>query len=396
MPYRLRNLALEPYRLFFTAGSLYAIVAVGIWFTWLHALDHSIILFNWLEPPHFIHAHVMLYGVIGLYVFGFILTAFPRFVEQPLPNPKWVFSLWLAFLLSQVFLVIGTFTPGPWMVLAGIFEALSYLALWVTLARLYLRSGNFRQNKQPAFLLIALLFGAAGVILSYLYYGLHLDQRFYTLSVEVGTYGYLLLLIVAITYRVVPFFTGKIIADYVPRRGKFTLEIVLALIVLRIGLMVSLSPSLIQNYLSWALNLVLLGVLAREWWSWLPKKMAQAPMLKVLYLGLTWVLIFLGFSAYEIIVHLLRPDAPVFPVIYTPALHALYVGCFGTLLLGISTRVVRGHGGLPIVADKMLLAALLSIQLAAVLRVVIPLLGLRWPGLIGQNYWAGFFWCVAF
>jgi uncharacterized protein involved in response to NO len=77
-------------------------------------------------------------------------------------------------------------------------------------------------------------------------------------------------------------------------------------------------------------------------------------------------------------------------------LHALYIGSFGTLLLGISTRVVRGHGGLPLVADKSMLAALVSIQLAALIRILLPVLEGTWPELAGKNYWAGLLWCLAF
>src|SRR5262249_45351040 len=68
---------------------------------------------------------------------------------------------------------------------------------------------------------------------SYLYYIFHVSVGFYQYSIELGTYAYLLLLIVSITYRIVPFFTGRIIPDYVPRRGRYTLEILLAFILLR-------------------------------------------------------------------------------------------------------------------------------------------------------------------
>jgi uncharacterized protein involved in response to NO len=396
MKFQLKNFLIEPYRLFFALGSLYAVLAVGGWFAYLHALDHDTPLFSFTEGPAFVHAHMMIYGVIGCYVFGFILTAFPRFVDQPLPGPKVIVTLAAALLASQLFLILGSVADLKWMAVAGVFEAGSYFFLGAYLTRLYLRSRNFGDKKQPVFVLMAIFFGFIGVVMAYLYYAARLPLLFYSLSVELGTYAFLLFLVVAITYRIVPFFTGKVVPGFVPRRGPYTLEIALALIVLRLILGQVFAESLLGNYLSWSLNLLLLVVLAMEWRRWIPKNIGQTPILFVLYLGLFWILVFLGFSAYEILAHLADREAAVFPLLRTPALHALYIGCFGTLLLGISTRVVRGHGGLPIVADRWMLAAILAIQIAALIRVVLPILESRWPALAGRNYWAGIFWCFAF
>ncbi|KAA0221010.1 hypothetical protein EDM76_13855, partial [bacterium] len=61
----IKNLFLEPYRLFFAGGSLYAVLAVALWFTWLHLLDHQISWFDFRVGPAQYHSHVMLFGVMG-------------------------------------------------------------------------------------------------------------------------------------------------------------------------------------------------------------------------------------------------------------------------------------------------------------------------------------------
>ncbi|GEM_PF-3578268 len=375
MQFKFKNLLLEPYRLFFSVGPLYAILSVGIWFAYFFLLEHRVSFLAWKQAPLQIHSHLMIYGVIGFYVFGFILTAFPRFVNQPLPSASQILLLWTGLLLSQIFLILGTFYQEKWMGFAAVFEIASYMGLLGLLTRLYIKEGKFRQNSQPIFILTALFFGVLGSLFFYLTAAFHLSMEFYRLSTELGTYLYLLFLVVSITYRIVPFFTGSVIAGYIPRRGRFTLQIVLAVMLFHLLSLLLFENFKIYDPLSRILNLTLFLILAREWKNWLPSKIRQAPMLMVLYVGLAWILVFLGFNAAS------------FPLSPTSALHALFVGAFGTLLLGISTRVVRGHGGLPLVADPWMLVALLLLQMAAILRVFFP---------VATAYWGGLLWCIAF
>lgn len=390
------NLLLEPYRLFFVGGSLYALLTVAFWLTWLHLLDHGISWLEFREGPNQAHGHVMLFGVMGFYVFGFILTAFPRFIDQEPVSRRAVAAWFFGMLSSQFCFVLGSFGSRTWMMLAGILQTATYLSLLFHLLRLYLGSKKWREDRQPRFLLLALGGGTLGVLFSYLYYAAGLSFTFYTLSVELGTYAYLFLLVVSITYRIVPFFAGKVIPEYEGRRGAHTLTIVALLILLRLLLVTLWEGSARQHYASWSINLALLATLLAEWWRWKPWQAKKTPILFVLFLGLSWMLIFLGFSGYELLYHLLNPQAGVYPVLRTPALHALFVGAFGTLVLAISTRVVRGHGGLPIVADRWTLIALLSMQVAALWRVFVPVLFGSSGSLWLRPYWSGLFWCLAF
>ncbi|MFO1519836.1 MAG: NnrS family protein [bacterium] len=396
MKFAFKNLLLEPYRLFFGFGALYSVSFMAVWFEWLLSLSHHAPFAEWQLESAAVHSHTLIYGVIGFYVFGFSLTAFPRFVGHALPGPRTLLPLWSALLLSQIFLLLGAFKAPFWIIPAAFFEAGSYLVLTALLTRFYLRQPGRGGNRQPVFILIALFSGGMGSLFFHLFSIFRLPIVFYRLSLEIGTYPFLLLLVVSITYRIVPFFTGRIVPGYTPLRGKYTLEIVTGLLLLRLTASFFPLGLKIQNFSMWILNLALLFVLGREWKGWLPSRLRQAPILMVLYLGLGWILIFLGFSGFELVYHLAKPEAAAFSLFSTPSLHALYVGAFGTLLLGISTRVVRGHGGLPMVADPWMLLSLLCIQAAALIRVFFPVLGLYWKAFGAQTHWAGFFWCLAF
>ena len=74
--------------------------------------------------------------------------------------------------------------------------------------------------------------------------------------------------------------------------------------------------------------------------------------------------------------------------------HALTIGCFATLLIGLGTRVTLGHSGLPMQVDKPVKLMFLGIQMVAILRVLADMLP-------GQNgYWlyiaAAALWLVCF
>jgi uncharacterized protein involved in response to NO len=55
------------------------------------------------------------------------------------------------------------------------------------------------------------------------------------------------------------------------------------------------------------------------------------------------------------------------------ATHALTVGAIGGLILGMMTRTARGHTGRPLKASAPETAAFVLIQLAAAVRVFLPL-----------------------
>jgi uncharacterized protein involved in response to NO len=82
------------------------------------------------------------------------------------------------------------------------------------------------------------------------------------------------------------------------------------------------------------------------------------------------------------------------------AMHALTIGFFSSMLIGMVSRVTLGHSGRPVLADDAMWTAFWLMQVAAVLRVlgdlVLPMGGLLltassvvWLGAIGL-------WAVAY
>jgi uncharacterized protein involved in response to NO len=383
-----RNLLLQPYRLFFGTGVLYAILAMGVWAAWLSAPE--------LMPSHAslslvaLHAHVMIYGVTGFYVFGFLLTAFARWANQPFPSPRTLLGLWGAMVIGQSALLGAVATKSALLaVTAAIAESGAYLLLLTLLLRWHRRSGL--SEHQPRYVIIALISATAGVLLFYVHWLFPAHSTLQSASTSLGVYAYLLFLVVAITYRIVPYFAGNIVANYKPHRGKHTLAWVIGLITVRL-----IASLWLDFRIAWTADVMLAIVLAKEWIGWFARGIPRVPILFVLFIGFFWILVFLGFSGVELINNLSVPFGAATPLFRTPALHALLVGAFGTLLIAISTRVVRGHGGLPIRADAFVLAALLLMQTATLIRVTTPIAAYFIPVPPGLLHWAAGLWTLAF
>ena len=396
-PWRIRNLLIEPYRVFFATGALYAAGAMAVWAAWL--LAPGAIHLPWAVPPTLVHAHVMIYAVVGFYVFGFLLTAFPRWVNQPSVSRRQLVTIHGALVLGQLALFLGVFWRPGWMVAAAVLELAAYgmlLGCLIARYRAYCRApGLGKDTSQPRYVLLALATGAGGIVCFYL--GLLFPQvsELTLASVEFGVYGYLLLLVISITYRIVPFFAGRVIEDYTPVRGRHTLGLAALLIVIRMASAAALNDLPGHWLLAWSADLLLLGLLLREWRGWFARGVPRVLMLAVLFIGFFWIITFLSFSGYELVATLLSHRLPLGPIFRTPALHAILVGAFGTLLLAISTRVVRGHGGLPITADAFVGIPILLIQVATIARVFIPLVPSAIPNMT-LVYGAGILWTTAF
>ena len=75
-------------------------------------------------------------------------------------------------------------------------------------------------------------------------------------------------------------------------------------------------------------------------------------------------------------------------------LHALTIGCFSTLLIGMATRVTLGHSGLPMKVGRPINLMFIGIQLVAILRVLADILPIQ------TGHWlyvaAGAVWLACF
>jgi len=127
-------------------------------------------------------------------------------------------------------------------------------------------------------------------------------------------------------------------------------------------------------------------------YSWGFSQSFKNPLLAILHIGFSWVGIAMLLSAVQSAAQFFSHDT-LFIFGQAP-LHALTIGCFATLMIGMGTRVTFGHSGLPFKVDmglKLMFAGIQSVAVMRVLAEVLPLQHGNWLYLASGLVWLASF-----
>lgn len=354
------------FRPFFLLAGLSATLLM---LTWSWGWNHAFAVGNYYGHLGW-HAHEMLFGYAVAVVAGFLLTAVRNWTGVDTLTGTPLAGLALLWLAAR--LLPGV--PGvPGALLAAV--DLAFLPLLaVSLFGPLWRSEN-RVNRVFPFLLLGM--AAANLLV-------HLQA----LGLAAATAGpgttlvlnLLMLLIVLVGGRVLPFFTSRAVAGAAPVTRAWlesaTFASLGALTLLQLaGDWPAISASLcVTVALTQFLRLA-------GWWH---RGILRVPLLWVLHSAYLWLVV--GF--------LLRGMAELDLLPASLALHAQTAGAIGVFTLGMMARVSLGHTGRPLTASRALLAAFVTLNLAVLIRVFGPLAA---PLALGN--WllaAGLLWSMSF
>lgn len=377
----LRLLAEAPHRLLFIVGAANVLLAMAWWILWLINSRWSL----WQMPQPAIpagwmHAVIMQYQVLPTFMFGFLLTVFPRWMDLPALTRWHYLPVGLGLLGGQALTLAGLFGVEQ-MLFLGLLQT---LAGWI--AGIVLLLGLLWQEKRQTTwhavsCMAALLLGLAGLALvfAYVYTG---NARLMFAAIKFGSFGLLLPIYFTIAHRMFPFFAGNAVRDYQPWRPMALLAGFWLFTLIHLGL------ELIHGYAwLWLADLPLL-VLSGTWlWRGWPGSHAP-PLLRVLFLGFAWFPISMALYSVQSLWFALDGN---FILARAPA-HALFVGFFGSLLVAMVTRVTQGHSGRPLQLGRVAGVAFVLMQVVAVLRVVSELSAdsMKWQVIAGLG------WLLAF
>jgi uncharacterized protein involved in response to NO len=180
--------------------------------------------------------------------------------------------------------------------------------------------------------------------------------------------------------RVVPMFTANAVPGAQPRRLAWVERIALGGVLALLAIDLLEAPPLVTALVA---GIAALAHAARLGW-WQPWVTARRPILWILHASYAWIVVYLA----------LRALAAVDLVPASLATHALTVGAIGGLTLGMMTRVARGHTGRPLEAGILEVLAYGLVQLAAIVRVFVPLLVPSWY--LAAAVASGMLWAAAF
>ena len=123
-------------------------------------------------------------------------------------------------------------------------------------------------------------------------------------------------------------------------------------------------------------------------YAWKSRHTLPIPLLGILHIGIAWLGIAMLLFTLQSFVLFLSHGATV--IWGLAPLHALTIGCFATLMVGMATRVTLGHSGLPMKVDMPVKLMFAGMQLVAVLRVLadmLPIPGTYWLYIAAAVIW---------
>lgn len=371
--WRLRYTVLAPHRLGFSLAVV-VLLAASLWWA-LVQFDRSTGALGLpaATPAFLTHAAVMSFGFMPLFFSGFLFTAGPKWLDVP---PLSVAQIQKPLILQCVGWLVWLLGGLASQALALIGLALAWGGLvWMSL----LYAGLVRASKAPnqlhgkmaraAFTVGCL--SVAGVGLSMLA-GRDDLARTWVLT---GLWGFVGVVFMTVAHRMIPFFThGKI-----PGVEAWRPTWVMGLLALAVGAQAVFAWLAL---VAWPAQLATAGLWARGAFEfaigamlvWLVLRWGLIPALKIPLLGMLHIgFLWLGLS------NLIAGAADWWsavaqaPMWHLGALHAFTMGCLGSLILAMVSRVAAGHSGRPLEAGPLIWGLFLLLQATAVVRVVAAL-----------------------
>ena len=330
------------FRPFYLLASAFAALSIGLW-----ALQFAGWLpLAYLQGPLW-HAHEMLFGFSLAVIVGFLFTAGRNWSGQPTPVGLPLAALAALWVAGRVLVL----TPFGWA--AAIVNAAFPLACAVALAIPLITARN-RRN----YFFIGLLLVLSGAAFAFHLWALGVIEVPALIGIQVAL-DVLLLIMAVMSGRVIPMFTNNGVpganATTHPLLEKAALGAVAALLVAdAAGL-----PPLAVAAIAVPAALVHLA----RWLLWRPWKTLGNSIVLVLHLAYAWIPVHLA-------LRVLASGGWVSPSL---AAHALTVGAAGGLIIGMMVRTARGHTGRMLRADQFDTACFVLVLLAALTRVLVPL-----------------------
>jgi len=377
----LNTLFSDVHRPFFLSGAAFAVLSIAMWVA--HLLDITPYALPFAQAR--LHMAQMIYFFYPFFFFGFLLTIFPRLLSVPALQIRRYAPMALGFFVAAILFSFGLYAGEVWALAGAVLAAM--INIWIAVEMLCMLHRSKNTHKQmPAFMWIGVAFSIPGLLALAMY--LHSGSEFWgVMSEAIGIYGFLFPTIYAVAYRMVPIFTAVSGRDVV--RNRFGLHCMLFFSLTRMLLMIM---DLHAWY--WLADFGLFLVVGRQCWQWRIWQQKPYVIQSVLHWALLWFPLAFLLSAGVNFAEWLSDDS--FLRLEQAALHALVVGGFGTLLLGMATRVTLGHAGRAVVADVWTTRLFLAFQIVPVLRVGCGMLSVAWPQCDVGITFSGLAWVVIF
>ena len=355
-----------PHRVMFLGGALQSVAAM-LWLLLEMATRYGLIgqPVDWPVAPGAAHGYLMIYGLFPFFIFGFLMTTYPRWMNgKEVPARRYV-PAFVLLLLGSVGFYAGLLAGINVLIAAVLVMLAGWGVALYALLRVMLEAQH-PDKRHPKIIFLALGLGWCGLAAYFvwLWSGAAAWLHF---AVQGGLWFFLLPVFASVAHRMIPFFTSTALPQHLVERPYWAWWTMLAASALH-GLL-QLADAIAWLWVSDAPLAVASLYLTYVWGL---RRSLSITMLGILHIGFAWLGIAMLLFAVQSFVLFVSTGSGI--IWGLAPLHALTVGCFATLLIGMGTRVTLGHSGLPMQADGKIKLMFAGMQLAVLLRVLADML----------------------
>ncbi len=348
-----------PHRVMFLAGAIQLLVALAWWSHELALRLGSGGTAAWPVHGGWLHGLWLIYGVYPFFIFGFLMTAMPRWQGAALVPAR--IYLTAAGLCAAGWLLFWAGLRWHALLPAALALVLSgWMVAWRDLVRI--AEHPHADRRTPGLIAAAVGLGALGLAF-FLAGVVGADPRLLRIALEAGLWGFLAPIFAIVSHRMIPFFSSVVLPRYEVYRPQWLLHVLLAGTIGH-GLLALLGA----GEWTWIPDWLGAAAVWRLTFRWRLRASLSVPLLGVLHLAFLWLGIGLALSGLQGLARLFGHE-----VLALAPLHAVTIGFFSSMLLAMATRVTLGHAGQDLAAGHLSLAAFAAIQAAAVLRTAADL-----------------------
>lgn len=363
----LKHFIVAPHRVMFFGGAVQTLL-VMLW--WLFELTTRYLLpqysISWPLFPTVIHSWLLLFGMLPFFFFGFLMTTFPRWMAgNEIPAQRYVPAF--AFMFTGVLLFYaGLFLWAVLLMLASLSLLVGMgIGIYALLRALLDTRPGDKRHTTVLFAAFCIGWLALAAFLAWQLTDSHALLQF---SLRAALWGFVLPVFASVAHRMIPFFTASALQQQDVPRPFWPWWMILAASVAHGALeFFNLSAWL------WLVDLPLAASALTLTYRWGLRRSFGNPLLAVLHVGFSW----LGISMLLFTVQSLWLSLQWGYIWNLAPLHALTIGCYATLVIGMGTRVTLGHSGLPFIIDRPVKLMFVGMQLTALLRIAADLLPLN-------------------
>ena len=351
-------LASAPHRMMFFAGASAIIVSMLWWACVLgagyfgHAFPAAPV------PPGWAHAVFTQYGMLPFFIFGFLLTVFPRWMAQSALSQRHYVPVFIGVFGGYLLSHIGLLGMKP-LLMAGLLMMLAGWAYALTvLGRILIRNGARDRTALSCFSALGLGFCGLAAFTAFVFGE---SAELAQMAIKVGTFGLLLPIYFSVIHRMLPFFSASAIGpSYRMVKPAWSLPVFWLLVLTHLGLELTYRPQWL-----WLADAPLAVFFLIHWLRWQPWKCMRPGLLAVLHIAAAWLPIALGLYALQSL--MLFSDSGL--SIGRAPVHALTVGFFGSMLVAMVTRVTQGHSGRPLEMGRIPWLTFILLQGVVLIRL---------------------------